>query len=168
MRPKRWFPKKDWKKTKKQKVFSMTASNGRQLTFLVPRPWNGELWAAAVKARVAPFLKRTFPGKASFTILLDGEPLLHKPVANAAMSAANISVLSHWPKYSPDLNPQEHVWSWSEGRLRDLETGRDSFASFRQKVIKAVNAYPSSDKLVGSMARKCKAVLARSGGMLDD
>ena len=35
MRPKRRFPKKDWKKTKKQKVFGMTASNGKVLAFLV-------------------------------------------------------------------------------------------------------------------------------------
>ncbi len=33
MRPKRRFPKKDWKKTKKQKVFGMTASNGKVLAF---------------------------------------------------------------------------------------------------------------------------------------
>ncbi len=39
MRPKRRFPKKDWKKTKKQKVFGMTASNGKVLAFLVGVGW---------------------------------------------------------------------------------------------------------------------------------
>ena len=169
LRPKRWFPKKDWKKTKKQKVFGMTTSNGKKLTFLVPRPWTGEQWAVAVRTRVAPFLRRSFPSKDSFQILLDGEPLLHKPVAKAAMKAANITVLPQWPKYSPDLNPQEHVWSWAETHLRDeLETGSDSFETFQKNVVKAVNAYPSSSKLVGSMARKCKELLERSGAMLYD
>jgi len=85
------------------------------------------------------------------------------------MKAANITVLPQWPKYSPDLNPQEHVWSWAETHLRDeLETGSDSFETFQKNVVKAVNAYPSSSKLVGSMARKCKELLERSGAMLDD
>ena len=39
MRPRRRFPKKDWKKTKKQKVFGMTASNGKVLAFLVGVGW---------------------------------------------------------------------------------------------------------------------------------
>ena len=52
--------------------------------------------------------------------------------------------------------------------MRDeLETGSDSFETF-QNVVKAVNAYPSSSKLVGSMARKCKELLERSGAMLYD
>ena len=57
-RPKKWFPKKDWKKTKKQKVFGLTTSKGQKLAFLVPKPWSTEAWAKEVKSRVVPFLKR--------------------------------------------------------------------------------------------------------------
>ena len=41
-RPKRWFKKGDWKKTKKQKVFGFTTSTGQKLSFLVPESWSSD------------------------------------------------------------------------------------------------------------------------------
>ena len=76
-RPKRWFPKKEWAKVKKQKVFGITASIGAQLCFLTPKPYSTALWAADIQNRVVPFLKRVFPSRHTFTILLHGEALLH-------------------------------------------------------------------------------------------
>ncbi len=167
-RPKRWFKKKDWKKTKKQKVFGMTTSNWKMLAFLVPKPWSAEQWAVEIKTKVKPFLKKAFRGKNSFRILLDGEKLLVAPPAKAALNAARISVMDGWPKYSPDLNPQEHVGSKAEPRLRVLEKDNDTFEAWQQKVLKAVLQYPAPEKLVGSMARRIKTLLERSGAMLDD
>jgi hypothetical protein len=167
VRPKRWFPKKEYKKTMKQKVFGISTSNGKSLAFLVPKPWSTELWAKEVKKRVVPFFRKTYPNLTSFTILLDGEKLLHGPAAKAAMRIGGIKVLSDWPKYSPDLNPQENVWAWAEPKLRTMETGKDSFAIFQKKVLKAVQAYPSTGKLIGSMAKRCKAVVAGKGAMLN-
>jgi len=109
VRPKRWFPKKEYLKAKKQKVFGISTSSGKSLAFLVPKPWDSQQWAKEVKKRVVPFFKNAFPGKTSFTILLDGEKLLHAPVAKAAMTAGGIKTLQGWPKSSPDLNPQENV-----------------------------------------------------------
>ena len=112
-RPKKWFKLKDWKKTKKMKVFGLTTSNGKQLCFEVPfgkDQFSAAKWAVYLKKRVAPFLKNSFPGKTSFHLLLDGEKLLHAPEAQAAMDANHISTLKDWPGYSPELNPQEHVW----------------------------------------------------------
>jgi hypothetical protein len=167
VRPKRWFPKKDWKKVKKQKVFGMTTSNGKSLAFLIPSPWSAEQWAVLVETKVNPFLKRTFPRLTSFHILFDGEPLLHAPAAQAAYRKAKITT-EPWPKYSPDLNPQEQVWAWAEPQLRRLETGTDAFPVWQKKILKAVHAYPSKEKLIPSMARRCKALVERSGAMLDD
>ncbi len=62
------------------------------------------------------------------------------------------------PKVGPDL------WSWAEPELRRLETDRDSFEVWQKKLQKAVDAYPSKGKLVGSMARKVKKTLAAGGG----
>ncbi len=61
-----------------------------------------------------------------------------------------------WPKYSPELNPQEHVWTQAEPRTRQLETGRDSFEAWEKKVFLAIGHYPSPEKLIGSMARRCQ------------
>jgi len=167
VRPKKWFPKKDWKKIKKQKVFGMTTSNGKCLAFLVPKPWTTEAWAADIRKKVAPFLKKCFRNVSSYEILLDGEALLHGPAAKRAMKDNNITTLPGWPKYSPDLNPQENVWAWSEPHLRTLESDRDSFATFQKKVVKAVQAYPAGAKLIPGMAKRCQLILEGHGKMID-
>jgi len=66
------------------------------------------------------------------------------------------------------LNPQEHVWSRAEPELRESEADDESFEHWKKKVIKAVGQYPSAEKLVASMARRCKDCLARKGAMLDE
>ena len=167
VRPKRWFAKKDYKKTKKHKVFGLTTSNGKSIAFSCPSPWNSVLWAALVDQKVNPFLKKAFPGKKKFHLLLDSEPLLHTDEAKASYTRAGITTEA-WPKYSPDLNPQEQVWAWAEPKLRSLETGTDAFEPWQKKVLKAVQAYPAKGKLVPSMARRCQTLVKRSGAMLDD
>ena len=162
-RPKRWFPKKDWKRTKKVCVFGFTASNGRKLCFIVKKPWTSADWAKEIKAKLAPWLKRTFPRKATFTVLLDGEKLLHAPIAKAAMTEVGLSCVPKWPGYSPDLNPQENVWAWAEETLRENEKDRDSFEVFQERVLTACRDYPFGGKLVGSMAKRMKLLLERKG-----
>ena len=102
-RPKKWFPGDEWKFVKKQKVFGFTTSNGKVCAFLVPANYTGEKWAKDIDRKVAPFLKKCFPDKTSFRVLLDGEPLLHKRVAKAAMSKHGITVVPGWPG-----NPEFH------------------------------------------------------------
>jgi len=165
-RPKRWFPSKEWKKVKKIKIFGMCISNGKTLAFPVPTPNTGAQWASDIKTHVAPFLKKSFPNLSSYEILLDGEPLLHSPEAKAMMKKYNITALPGWPKYSPDLNPQENVWAWCEPELRKLEKPRDNFAKFEKNVLKTVRAYPSASKLIGSMAKRCRLVEKALGGMI--
>ena len=162
-RPKRWFPKKDWQRTKKVCVFGFTASNGRKLCFIVKKPWTSADWADLVKTRVGPWLKRTFPRKRSFVILLDGEKLLHAPVAKAALSQVGASCLPKWPGYSPGLNPQENVWAWAEETLREQERDKDSFEVFQKRVLKARNDYPCGGKLVASMAKRMTLLLDKKG-----
>lgn len=169
-RPKRWHKQIEWKKTKKIKVFGLTTSTGKQICFEVPHgknQFNAAKWARFLKKRVAPFLQRCFPGQTRFQLLLDGEGLLHAPEAKRAMAECGIKTLPDWPGYSPELNPQEHVWSRAEPDLRALESGTDEYSAWKKKVLAAVKAYPSPQKLVGSMSRRVKTCLARQGAMLD-
>ena len=167
-RPKRWFKKSDWKKTKKQKVFGFTTSTGLKLAFLVPHPWSSEQWAVEIRNRVAPFLRSAFPGRRRFQVLLDGEAVIHGPAAKAAMAEARIDVLPGWPSYSPDLNPQENVWSWAEDRLRDIEKDSDTFGDFQIKVMRAVSEYPieSGVKLVPAIGKRLGEVIEANGAAL--
>jgi hypothetical protein len=71
-------------------------------------------------------LEKGVPNKRACQILLDGEQLLHALVAKAAMTEVGLTVLPNWPRYSPDLNPQENVWAWAEERLRSFETFKKS------------------------------------------
>ena len=168
VRAKRWFKRGEYKKTQKQKVFGLTTSNGKILCFKVPpKPFSAVIWAKFVKEKVGPFLKQAFPRKASYQVLLDGEPLLHAPEAKAAMTSCKITVLPHWPKYSPDLNPQENLWAWAEPKLREKEKAKDTFASFGDKVVATALSYPvaSASKLVPSMEKRCEGVAASKGAM---
>ena len=68
-RPKRWFPKEEYKLVQKQWIFGLTTSTGKSIQFLVNAPRTGEQWAADIRKRVAPFLKRCFPEKRAYRIL---------------------------------------------------------------------------------------------------
>lgn len=164
-RPKQWFPKKDWQRVKKQKVFGITLSNGKSLAFLVPKPWSTEIWAKQVKEKVVPFMQKHFPRRQSITILLDGEQLLHGPEAKAAMLAGGIKVFPGWPGYSPDLNPQENVWSQSEEVVREEEEaeGFESFEDFCRRLLTVVKRYPFGKKLVRGMPWRMNEVVERKG-----
>ena len=168
-RPKKWFKQSEWRRTIKQKVFGFTTSTGQKLAFLVPVPWCTELWAAEIRNQLKPFLAAVFPGRQNFQIHLDGESILHGPPARAAMEEAGITVLPGWPSYSPDLNPQENVWAWSENRLREIEVDTDTFAQFQAKTLRAVYDYPviSAVKLVAGMGKRFEEVIEAKGAMLD-
>jgi transposase len=166
-RPKHWFPKKQWEKVKKQKVFGFTASNGKMLAFLVNGDWNTAKWSRLIKSKLAPWLKKTFPGKTSFKIILDGEKTLRGAAAKTALRQAGITILAGWPGYSPDLNPQENVWSKAEPALRNMETGKETFETWCTKLVPAVYKYPTPEKLVGSMEGRIKQCLERQGSITD-
>lgn len=162
--PKRWFPKKDWQRTKKQNVFGITTSTGKQLSFLIPKPWNKEKWAELIRTKVAPFFKKVFPNRSTYTLLLDGEKILHAPVAKDAFLAAGVKIFPGWPGYSPDLNPQENVWAWAEEELRDDEDDKDTFEVFQTRVLKVVRKYPYGEDLVGGMRKRMRKLVDKEGG----
>ena len=166
VRPKRWFKKKEWKRTKQQKVFGLTTSAGTSLSLLVPKPWSTVKFAAMIKNHIHPFLQKSFPNRRSWTILLDGEPLLHGDAAKAQMVACGIQVLPKWPKYSPDLNPQENVWARAEDEHREKELRSDTFDTWKKRVMRAVRTYKGASKLIPSMVDRVQECIEREGAMI--
>ena len=168
VRPKRWFKGNDYKRVQKQKVFGLTTSNGKSLAILLPKPFTKEKWAQLVKTRVSPFLKKAFPSRKQFRVLLDGEQVLRADNVKVVMREKGIVLLENWPPHSPDLNPQENVWPIAENILRAKEKDTDSFETFQKHCARAVEDYEKNDGamlLVGSMATRLKRVVDMNGAM---
>ena len=164
-RPKKFFKRKELRGTQKCKVFGFTTSSGRQLAVAVPLPFTSKDFAVVVRRRLGPLLRVEFPLRRRFRILLDGEPLLHAPPAQAAFAQFGIEVLPNWPAYSPDLNPEENIWPWVLRQLRNRKHYTTSFAAFKAKVLSLVRAFPGKEKLIGSMTARLQQCKDRKGAM---
>ena len=163
----RWtvFTRKEHKSVKKCKILGFTAANGRVLCVRCPAPWNSSKFAVLVRKHVGPFFRRAFPERRLIRILIDSERLLHTDEAKRAFAEFGICPMAGWPKYSPDMNPQENVWSWTEKALRREEQKSDTFPTFCRKLLRVARRYPSPECLIPSMAKRVKRVLKHGGAM---
>jgi hypothetical protein len=167
LRPKKWFPKKEWKLTRPQKIFGMTTSSGKVLAILIPSPFDAAKWKGLVKSKLTPFLKRTFPHRRTFKILLDSEQVFHAPEPKQAYREGGIEILPGWPKYSPELNPQENAWPSAESALREKEGGGgESFEQFQKYALASVREYKGARNLVGGMVHKIEECLKTKGSFI--
>ena len=157
--------RKEYRAARKGNILGFTASNGRQLFVQCPHPWNSEAFARLVRRRVGPFFRSCFPTRATMRILLDSEPLLHTDVAKAAFAEFGLRAMPAWPTYSPDLSPQENVWSWVEQALRKEEQPSDTFTVFGRKLLRVAKRYPGAAALIPSMQKRMQEVLRCRGGM---
>ena len=116
-----------------------------------------------VRGHVGPFMQTVFPEKRIRTVLLDGEGIMHTPDAKLEMERCGPRPLPGWPASSPDLNPQENAWAWTEKRLRKAEKKSDSFTVFKRRAVEISKQYPSGFKLVPGLPARMALCIRRSG-----
>lgn len=79
------------------------------------------------------------------------------------LSSVAVNVLQDWPKYSPDMNPIEHVWSWMSMYVK----GRAPIdkASLERAVELAWQNLPQNviRGYIDNLKRVCRQVIAAGG-----
>ena len=71
-----------------------------------------------------------------------------------------------WPALSPDLSPIEHLWDQLGRRVRERDNPPETLQGLRLALTEEWNNIPQANirTLIGSMRRRCDAVVAAGGG----
>ena len=166
LRPKRPFLEKEMQHNMKLKIFALALSIGRVIACEVPLPFNTAAWKKKVGTVVGPLLRSSYPDRRQITIHLDGEKPFHSAELKGEMRHWNLKALPNWAAHSPDLNPAENMWPALTKQLKLVEAKTDGFLGSKKKLLRAARRYPSSEKLVHSLAVRMEECCQRSGAIL--
>jgi transposase len=85
-------------------------------------------------------------------------------VCQALLNQNHIRVLP-WPALSPDLSLIEHLWDELGRRVRHRQSPRETLQELCDALVHQWNNIPQTfiQRLIGSMRRRCEAVVAARG-----
>ena len=129
-----------------------------------------------LKRSVYPALKRVYPLKRRFIVMMDGDPAFRAHLFLAALKDLKITKFTVPPR-SGDLAPMENVWAhvvkdlakvvmrtrrWAKGAKNNAKNRRD----WQKLVLRTVRKRSSATlrKLVAGMPRRVLAVIQNRGG----
>jgi hypothetical protein len=71
-----------------------------------------------------------------------------------------------WPALSPDMSPIEHLWDELGRRVRHRQNPPETLQELRDALVHEWNNIPHAfiQRLIGSIRRTCKTVVAARGG----
>jgi hypothetical protein len=99
----------------------------------------------------------------SWQLLMDRAPAHSAASTQRWLQQHDVSVVSGWPGNSPDMNPIENLWGWMKAKLyrRQLRNITELKAAV-QELWEQVPDYMLT-RLMGSMERRLRDVVARQG-----
>ncbi|GFR83748.1 transposable element Tcb2 transposase [Elysia marginata] len=99
------------------------------------------------------------------TFMQDNAPAHRARITNQFLYENNIPVLHPWPPYSPDLNPIEHLWDLLDRRVRMRQPQRQTLLQLERALHEEWDNIPQHavQRLIGSMRRRCQAVILSRG-----
>lgn len=142
--------------------------------------WNAakavEMYAALAKTLAKAYPEHAARPRAKWTVLEDNDPAGYKAsAAKAKKVELGISTMSLPPR-SPDLNVLDYsIWAEINRRMRQREAGfrvqkRESKAAFLKRLRRVALALPATfvERAMQSMKRRCKAIKANKGYLIDE
>ncbi len=71
-----------------------------------------------------------------------------------------------WPALSPDMSPIEHLWDMLDRRIRQRRHQPETLGELREAILVEWRNIPhrAIQRLIGSMRRRCRALLDARGG----
>ena len=98
-------------------------------------------------------------------ILMDNNARAHRArITNWYLEQAAIVRLD-WPARSPDLNPREHAWNMLQKAISSRQVQPATVRELRETLIEEWAQLPQHKlrRLIGSMRRRCQAVINAHG-----
>ena len=125
---------------------------------------NSDRYIELIKQTLIPFINtQMLQTKRNYIFMQDGASPHTSKKTTAFLLKNNITVLTPWPAYSPDINPIENLWAILKNNL-----GGYNFTKKEDLIKKAIQEWNSIDQkiihnLISSMNNRLKLVRKNDG-----
>ena|SRR5215469_18919240 len=132
---------------------------------------NSTKYDAVILNNIQAFLQSPEGRDRGYIWMQDGASSHRSKETQANLRRRNIPTIK-WPRYSPDLNLIEHVWSWMKNYIQRryyaayYDASKIPIPELRRIIWEAWEAVPDEfiETLYNSWWRRCQAVIDARGG----